>query len=150
FRTVARLGVQAAEALDYAHREGILHRDIKPANLLVDRRGDLWVTDFGLARLRGPSELTPAGDLVGTLRYISPEQARARPIPIDHRTDVYSLGVTLYEMLTLRPAFGGTGRAQLLRRIAEEEPRPPRRLNRRIPRDLEIVVLKAMSKEPAR
>jgi serine/threonine protein kinase len=150
FRTVARLGVQAAEALDYAHREGVLHRDIKPANLLVDPRGHLWVTDFGLARLRGNSDLTRTGDVVGTLRYMSPEQAQARRIPIDHRTDVYSLGVTIYEMLTLRPAFGGTDRARLLRRIAEEEPRPPRRLNRRIHRDLETVVLKAMAKEPAR
>ena len=130
FRTVARLGVQAAEALDYAHREGILHRDIKPANLLVDLRGHLWVTDFGLARLRGDSELTRTGDLIGTLRYMSPEQALARRAPVDHRTDVYSLGVTIYEMLTLRPAFGGNDRTQLLRRIAEEEPRPPRRLNR--------------------
>jgi serine/threonine protein kinase len=150
FRTVARLGVQAAEALDYAHREGILHRDVKPANLLVDLRGDLWITDFGLARLRGGSELTRTGDLIGTLRYMSPEQALARRVPIDHRTDVYSLGVTIYEMLTLRPAFGGNDRTQILRRIAEEEPRPPRRLNRRISRDLETVVLKAMAKEPAR
>ena len=150
FRTVARLGVQAAQALDYAHREGVLHRDIKPANLLVDLRGHLWVADFGLARLRGDSELTRTGDLIGTLRYMSPEQTLARRVPIDHRTDVYSLGVTIYEMLTLRPAFGGNDRAQILRRIAEEEPRLPRRLNRRIPRDLETVVLKAMAKEPAR
>jgi serine/threonine protein kinase len=150
FRTAARLGVQASEALDYAHREGILHRDIKPANLLVDRRGHLWVTDFGLARLRGDSNLTRTGDLVGTLRYMSPEQALGRRAPVDHRADVYSLGVTLYEMLTLRPAFGGDDRSRVLRRIAEEEPRPPRHLNRRIPRDLETVVLKAMAKEPAR
>jgi serine/threonine protein kinase len=150
FRTVSRLGVQAAEALHYAHREGVLHRDIKPANLLVDLRGHLWVTDFGLARLRGDSELTRTGDLVGTLRYMSPEQALARRDLVDHRTDVYSLGVTIYEMLTLRPAFDGYDRSQILRRIADEEPRPPRRLNRRIPRDLETVVLKSMAKEPAR
>ena len=150
FRTVAGLGVQAAEALDYAHREGILHRDVKPANLLVDLRGHLWVADFGLARLRGESDLTRTGDLIGTLRYMSPEQALGRRVPLDYRTDVYSLGVTIYEMLTLRPALGGNDRAQLLRRIAEEEPQPPRRLNPRIPRDLETVVLKAMAKEPAR
>ena len=150
FRTAARLGAQAAEALDYAHREGVLHRDIKPANLLVDPRGHLWVADFGLARLRGPSELTRTGDLVGTLRYMSPEQALGGRTPVDHRADVYSLGVTIYEMLTLRPAFSGDDRSRLLRRIAEEEPRPPRRLDRRIPRDLETVVLKAMAKETAR
>jgi serine/threonine protein kinase len=150
FRSVARLAMQASEALDYAHREGVLHRDIKPGNLLVDLRGHLWVADFGLARLRGNSELTRTGDLIGTLRYMSPEQALARRVPVDHRTDVYSLGATIYEMLTLRPAFPGEDRTQILRRIAEEEPRPPRRLNRRIPRDLETVVLKAMAKEPAR
>jgi serine/threonine protein kinase len=152
FRNVARLAVEAAEALDYAHREGVLHRDVKPANLLVDLRGHLWVTDFGLARLRGDSGLTRTGDLIGTLRYMSPESAAggARRAPVDHRTDVYSLGVTIYEMLTLQPAFGGSDRSEILRRIAEEEPRPPRRLSPRIPRDLETVVLKAMAKEPAR
>ena len=149
FRTMARLALQAAEGLDYAHREGILHRDIKPANLLVDLRGHLWVADFGLARLRGESDLTRTGDLIGTLRYMSPEQAQPRRTPIDFRADVYSLGATFYEMLTLRPAFGGNQRAELIRRIAEEDPPPPRRWNRNIPRDLETVVLKAMAKEPA-
>ncbi len=150
FRTIATLGVQASEALNYAHREGVIHRDIKPANLLVDVRGHLWVTDFGLARLRSDSGVTQTNELVGTLRYMSPEQARASRVPLDHRTDVYSLGATLYEMLTLRPAFGGYDCVQLLRQIAEVEPTPLRRLNRRIPRDLETVVLKAMAKEPAR
>ncbi|WP_435011128.1 protein kinase domain-containing protein [Tundrisphaera lichenicola] len=149
FRTVARLGIQAAEALHHAHLEGVLHRDVKPANLLVDGRGNLWITDFGLARLRGDSELTRTGDLIGTLRYMSPEQALGRRISVDQRTDVYSLGATLYELLTLRPAFGGDDRALILRRIAEEEPRPPRRLNRSIPRDLETIVLKAMAKDPS-
>src|SRR5262249_34345140 len=115
FRSVARLGVQAAEALDHAHQIGIVHRDVKPANLLVDAAGHLWVTDFGLAQMQKDSGLTMSGDLLGTLRYMSPEQALAQRIPIDHRTDVYSLGVTLYELLTLEPAYSGQDRQELLR-----------------------------------
>ena len=107
FRSVARLGVQAAEALEYAHGQGILHRDVKPANLLIDRRGCLWVADFGLARLSADSGLTRTGELVGTLRYMSPEQAAGKQALIDRRTDIYSLGATLYELLTLRPACSG-------------------------------------------
>jgi serine/threonine protein kinase len=148
FRAVARLGMQAAGALDHAHGLGILHRDIKPANLMVDGRGDVWITDFGLARLQGDSDLTQTGDLLGTLRYMSPEQATARQVVVDHRTDIYSLGVTLYELLTSRPAFDGGERQELLRRVATEEPTPPRRLDPTIPRDLETIVLKAMAKEP--
>ena len=107
FHTVARLGMQAAEALEHAHEQGVLHRDIKPANLLVDGRGNLWITDFGLARLQGDAGLTMTGDLLGTLRYMSPEQALAKRVGIDHRTDIYSLGATLYEMLTLEPVYAG-------------------------------------------
>jgi serine/threonine protein kinase len=149
FRAVARLGAQAAEALEHAHQLGVVHRDIKPGNLLLDARGELWVTDFGLAQVQGDPKLTLTGDLVGTLRYMSPEQALAKRVPIDHRTDVYSLGVTLYELLTLEPAFAGTDRQELLRQIAFQEPRPPRRLNPALPAELETVVLKAMAKEPA-
>jgi serine/threonine protein kinase/Flp pilus assembly protein TadD len=149
FRAVARLGIQAAEALEHAHQLGVVHRDIKPANLLVDGRGQVWVTDFGLARLKGEAGLTMTGDLVGTLRYMSPEQALARRVPLDQRTDVYSLGVTLYELLTLRPAHAGADRQEVLRGIAFEEPVPPRRLNRAVPPELETVVLKAMEKAPA-
>ena len=108
------LGIQAAEALDHAHRMGIVHRDIKPANLLVDVRGNLWITDFGLARMQADSGLTLTGDVLGTLRYMSPEQALATRAIVDHRTDIYSLGVTLYELLALRPAFGGQDREELL------------------------------------
>jgi serine/threonine protein kinase/Flp pilus assembly protein TadD len=149
FRTVAGLGVQAAEALEFAHELGVVHRDIKPANLLVDARGHLWVTDFGLAHCQGNPGLTMTGDLVGTLRYMSPEQALARRGQVDHHTDIYSLGVTLYELLTLEPAVAGQDRQELLRQIALEEPRPPRRLNGAIPVELETIVLKAMAKNPA-
>jgi tetratricopeptide (TPR) repeat protein len=149
FREAARLMLQAAEALDHAHQVGVIHRDVKPANLLVDGRGNLWVTDFGLARLQNDAGLTASGDLLGTIRYMSPEQAQPRRVPVDHRTDVYGLGVTLYELLTLQPAFPGDDRRELLRRIVSEEPRRPRRLNRAVPEDLEAIVLKAMEKSPA-
>jgi WD40 repeat protein/serine/threonine protein kinase len=148
FRTVAHLGVQAAEALEHAHQLGIIHRDIKPANLLVDASGRLWVTDFGLAHCHSQAGLTMTGDLLGTLRYMSPEQALAQRVPVDARTDVYSLGVTLYEVLALEPAYNGRGREELLRQIAFEEPRPPRRLNKAMPAELETIVLKAMAKNP--
>ena len=111
---MARLGVQVAEALDHAHTRGILHRDIKPANLLLDAEGRLWVTDFGLAQVRGDDRLTLTGDVLGTLRYMSPEQALGGRAVVDDRTDLYSLGVTLYELLTLRPAVRGRDRAEVL------------------------------------
>lgn len=149
FRTVAKLGLQAAEALEYAHEQGVVHRDIKPANLLLDVRGHLWVTDFGLAQVQRESGLTLTGDLVGTLRYMSPEQALAKHELLDHRTDVYSLGATLYELLTLRPAVSGGDRQELLRRIAFEEPVSPRRVDPAIPAELATIVLKAMEKSPA-
>jgi WD40 repeat protein/serine/threonine protein kinase len=149
FRTVAHLGVQAAEALEHAHQLGVIHRDIKPGNLMVDARGNLWVTDFGLARLGGNVGLTMSGDLLGTLRYMSPEQALAKRVAVDARTDVYSLGVTLYELLALEPAYNGRNREEVLRQIAFEEPRPPRRLNKAVPAELETIIQKAMAKSPA-
>jgi len=147
FSNVARLGMEAAKALEHAHQQGIAHRDIKPANLMVDAEANLWVTDFGLARLQSDSGLTVYGDLLGTLRYMSPEQASGQPSAVDHRTDIYSLGATIYELLTLRPAIKGKSRQEILRKIAEEEPIPPRVHNRSIPRDLETIVLKAMDKD---
>jgi eukaryotic-like serine/threonine-protein kinase len=148
FQLVARLGMQAAEALEHSHEQGILHRDIKPSNLLIDERGELWVTDFGLARLLSDPSLTGTGDLLGTLRYMSPEQAQGRRSVVDHRTDIYSLGVTLYELTTLRPVFDGRDRHELLRQIAQEEPAPPRRIAPSTPRDLETIILKAIAKDP--
>ena len=150
FRNIARLGAEAADALDHAHGLGVLHRDIKPANLLIDEDGALWITDFGLARFRGDLSLTHTGDMVGTLRYMSPEQALARQGVVDQRTDIYSLGATLYELLTLRPAFSGRDHQELLRQIALDEPTSPRRIDPAIPRDLETIVLKGMSKDPSR
>ncbi|MFI5460472.1 MAG: protein kinase [Isosphaerales bacterium] len=148
-REVAELGRQAAEALDYAHRNEVLHRDIKPSNLLVDADHRLWIADFGLARVRGDSDLTASGDVIGTMRYLSPEQAEGRRGAVDGRSDVYALGATLYELLTLRQVFEGDDRAQLLRRITAEEPVSPRRLDPAIPLDLETIVLKALAKDPA-
>ncbi len=148
FRTAARLLAQAAEALDYAHKLDVVHRDIKPANLLVDNRGAIWVTDFGLAQFHTDAGLTQSGDLLGTLRYMSPEQAGGQRSLIDHRTDIYSLGATLYELLTLRPIFDGVDRQSLLRQIMNEEPRPPRSIDRTIPQELETIVLKAVGKSP--
>jgi serine/threonine protein kinase/tetratricopeptide (TPR) repeat protein len=146
FRSVARMGLQVAEALAHAHSQGVLHRDIKPSNLLLDAHRTVWVTDFGLAKQEG-SDLTHSGDVVGTLRYLAPERFRGTS---DARTDIYGLGVTLYELLTMRPAFTTTDRPRLIHEIAHDDPLPPRRLEQRVPRDLETIVLKAMAKEPAR
>jgi serine/threonine protein kinase/Tfp pilus assembly protein PilF len=166
FRSVARLGIQAAEALEHAHGMGVVHRDIKPSNLMVDitlpspsGRGaggegavtqapHLWITDFGLAMTQTDANLTMTGDLLGTLRYMSPEQVQAKHGVLDHRTDVYSLGLTLYELLTLQPAFPGDDRPRLIRQVIENDPRPPRQINQAIPRDLETIVQKATAKEP--
>ena len=149
FRTVAQLGIQAAEALEHSHGVGIVHRDIKPTNLLIDARGNLWITDFGLAQIHSDTRLTMTGDILGTLRYMSPEQALAQRVVVDHRTDVYSLGATLYELLTLEPVFAGHDRHELLREIAFEEPQRPRQMNAAIPLELETIVLKAVEKNPA-
>ncbi len=148
FKQVARLGIQAARALDYAHQCGVVHRDIKPSNLLLDNEGKLWVADFGLATTAREADLTMTGDLLGTLRYMSPEQIRGERTVVDHRTDVYSLGVTLYEMLALRPAFPMSDRHDLLRAVVSHDPAPVRKVNGNIPTDLETIVSTAMRKEP--
>jgi serine/threonine protein kinase len=142
---VAKVGVQAAEALYYAHQQGTLHRDIKPANLILDEQGTVWVTDFGLAKLMEEDNLTATGDLVGTLQYMAPESFHAE---FDARSDIYALGLTLYELLTLESPFTETNPARLMRQVTEHEPTPPRRLNPAIPRDLETIILKAIARDP--
>jgi serine/threonine protein kinase/WD40 repeat protein len=144
--SVARIGLQVADALAYAHRQGVLHRDVKPSNLLLDAQGTIWVTDFGLAKAEGSDELTQTGDLVGTLRFMAPERFEGRSLP---QSDVYSLCLTLYELLALRPAFDDSNKARLIDRVLHEPPPPLRRIDSRIPRDLETVVLKGLSKDPA-
>ncbi|QEG33072.1 protein kinase domain-containing protein [Bythopirellula goksoeyrii] len=147
FRTLALLGAEAADALQHAHDLGIIHRDIKPGNLIIDRAGKIWITDFGLARIEADAGLTISGDALGTLRYMSPEQALGQAV-VDSRSDIYSLGVTLYELLTLQPAYGGNDRRQLLQEIATIDPRPLRQLNSHIPVDLETIVCKATERDP--
>ncbi len=145
YRSFLNIAIPIADALQHAHDCGIIHRDVKPSNLLVDKSGKVWITDFGLARCTRETGLTLSGDLLGTVNYMSPEQASGKPV--DQRTDVYSLGVTLYELLTGQQAFGGKASPDVCRRIERDEPARPRKLNGRIPYDLETVVLKAMSKD---
>ena len=143
YRTVARLGVQVASALAHAHGQGVLHRDIKPSNLLLDAAGHVWVADFGLAKVEGSDGPTHTGDIVGTLRYMAPERYDGWS---DRRSDIYGLGATLYELLTLRPPFEESNRVKLIEQVLHENPKPPRKLDHRIPRDLETIVLTAMAK----
>jgi tetratricopeptide (TPR) repeat protein len=151
FRRAAEIGIQIAEGLEHAHAHGILHRDVKPANILLDNDGKAWITDFGLARISTDPNVTVSGDLLGTLRYMSPEQAsgQSNSRPVDHRTDIYSLGVTLYELLAARPAFTGTNREEVLHQVIHEQPPSLRRARPGIPNELEIIVQKAMEKDPA-
>ncbi len=148
FRSVAEIGRQAADALQYAHAQGTLHRDIKPANLLLDPRGTLFVSDFGLARAVDPDQstlLTRTGQIVGTLRYAAPEQLRGQPDP---RSDIYSLGLTLYELLTLQPAYHAPSQQELLQRITQGDLTKPSRLVPQLPAELETIVLKATAHDP--
>ncbi len=150
FREAAELVAQAAEALDYAHRQGVVHRDVTPRNILLDAAGRPHLTDFGLARRDGASMVvTLDGQVLGTPAYMAPEQAAGEQARVDGRSDVYSLGVILYELLTGELPFRGSVR-MLLHQVLHDEPRPPRKLNDRIPRDLETVCLKALAKEPTR
>ncbi len=144
-REIARLAGQVADALDYAHRQRVVHRDIKPSNLLLDARGNVWVTDFGLAKLVEGDDLSQSHDLVGTLRFMAPERFRG---VTDRRADIYAVGATLYEMLALRPAFAERDQIQLIVQITHQPPVPLRQHDRRIPRDIETIVLKALAKNP--
>ena len=131
WRSVARLGAAAAGALDYAHRHGVLHRDVKPSNLLIDREASVWIADFGLAKQVESDNLTRTGDVVGTLRYMAPEQLEGTT---DHRSDIYSLGLTLYELLTLQRAFDDSQHGPLIRHKMHSAPPRPRNQNPAIPR----------------
>ncbi len=146
FRSIAQIGRQAAQGLAYAHARGIVHRDIKPSNLLLDTAGIVWITDFGLAK-DDDAGLTATGEILGTLRYMAPERFRGEG---DARADIYALGLTLYELLTLRPAYDSSDRLKVIASIKAEEPARPRLLDDRIPRDLETIVLKAIDKDPER
>ncbi len=144
YRWVATVGKQAAEALAHAHAGGVIHRDVKPSNLLVDARGMIWMADFGLARRLADPSQTQVDSLLGTPRYMSPEQANTGAI--DGRSDIYSLGATLYELLTFRPPFEGKTAAELINQIASRDPATIRSFDKRVPRDLETIVLKSLNK----
>ena len=146
WQSVARIGVQVADALQHAHAQGVLHRDIKPSNLLLDTAGVVWVTDFGLAKADDQENLTHTGDILGTLRYMPPEAFDGRA---DARGDVYSLGLTLYELLGLRPAFEGKERNRLIKQLTTEEPARLDRVNPEVPRDLVTIVHKAIERDPS-
>src|SRR5439155_7866541 len=150
FDTVARIIAEVADALEYAHQQGVIHRDIKPSNLLLSSAGRLSINDFGLARMLEQPGMTMSGEFVGTPAYMSPEQITAGRTPLDHRTDIYSLGATLYELLTLQPPFTGRQRDQVLAQIVQKEPKAPRKLNKKVPVDLETICLKALEKDPDR
>ncbi|MEM7312288.1 MAG: protein kinase [Planctomycetota bacterium] len=143
-KAAARLGMQVAEALAYAHSRSVVHRDIKPSNLLLDCAGVIWVTDFGLAKAENDN-LTQTGDIVGTLRYMSPERLHGQS---DHRCDIYGLGVTLYELLTLRPAIDATSKLEVIDRLKSAEIPSPRSVRQSIPIDLETILLKAIERNP--
>jgi serine/threonine protein kinase len=149
YRSVVRMTHEAAVAIHHAHQYGVIHRDIKPANLLLDPAGKIWVTDFGLAQVQTEaSNLTRTGDPMGTLRYMSPEQAAGNRDELDHRTDIYSLGVTLYELLTLQPAINGDGFREMLNNVVMHEPPTPRSIDPALPIELDTIVRKAIAKIP--
>jgi serine/threonine protein kinase/tetratricopeptide (TPR) repeat protein len=149
FYEIAGWIADAADALHYAHTEGIIHRDIKPANLILSTDKRIMIADFGLAKSSEDASVTMTGSFIGTLRYVSPEQAQARRVPVDHRTDIYSLGATFYELLTFQPAYPGTDDKEILGAILSRDPRPPRKLVPAVPHELDTICMKMMEKQPA-
>ncbi len=148
FAAVAQLCADAADALHTAHERGIVHRDVKPANLLLDHPGRVLVVDFGIARDERFGALTEPGSIAGTWHYMSPEQARVADLPVDHRTDVYSLGVVLYELLTLQRPYEGQTSFEVIESLKRRVPRTVRAWNQRTPRDLETICMAAMAQDP--
>ena len=145
---IARWGLQAAEALAHAHEHGVIHRDVKPSNLILADDGRIWLTDFGLAKRLDDVTLSVTGAILGTPRYMSPEQASAAKYPVDARTDIYSLGASLYELATGQPVFDADSPYGVINKILTTDPRPPRRLRADLPRDLETVILRCLMKAP--
>ena len=150
-RHAAELVAKMAGAIRHAHQRGILHRDLKPANILIDSEGQPHVTDFGLSkRVEGDSELTRSGAILGTPAYMAPEQASGKRGAVTTSTDVYGLGAVLYVLLTGRAPFGGDSVIDTLEQVRERPPEPPRKRNSRVPRDLEVICLKCLEKDPSR
>ena len=145
WHSVAHIGYQVASALHYAHEQGVFHRDVKPSNLLLDTHGTVWVLDFGLAKASDQHDLTLSGDLLGTLRYMPPEALDGKA---DARSDIYSLGLTLYELLAFQPAFNETVSNKLIKQVSEFEPKRLDKFDSKIPRDLVTIVHKAIERRP--
>jgi serine/threonine-protein kinase len=138
---------QVADGLGYAHEHGVVHRDVKPSNIMILPRGRVKIMDFGIARVRVSDHKTSTGVVLGTPRYMSPEQVAG--LPVDHRSDIFSLGIVLYEMLTRASLFGGKDTPQILHNVSNVEPVPPSRVNREVPPMLDFIIARALKKDPA-
>lgn len=149
-RAAAEIVSKIATAVAYAHFNGVIHRDLKPANVLIDDNGVPKVTDFGLAKLSGRSDLTSTGQVIGTPNYMAPEQAAGRTSDVNSASDIYSLGAILYEALTGRPPFQSSNPMETIKQVVEKEPVSPRHLNPAIPRDLDTICLKCLDKDQLR
>jgi len=149
-KQAAEWGLGIVEALAHAHERGVVHRDVKPSNVLLDREDNVWLSDFGLAKRSDDLTLSVTGAILGTPRYMSPEQARGSMDEVDHRSDIYSVGATLYELVTKSPVFDAESPHKIITKIINDEPKAPRSLDETIPKDLETILLKSLQKHPAR